>query len=91
MVRRKLNQKIIVTLGKRGLVAIDGDRALEVPGIPVSSVDTTGAGDCFVGYFSSQILKGLTLEDALIVANKAASISVQRNGAAPSIPFLNEL
>ncbi|PAM97077.1 hypothetical protein CJI59_36705, partial [Streptomyces sp. Alain-F2R5] len=62
-----------------------------VPGREVKAVDTTGAGDCFVGALASQLAIGRPLGDALAYANAAASICVQRMGAAPSMPTADEV
>ena len=84
-------QTICVTLGKRGAVALTGGEALIVRGRAVTAVDTTGAGDCFVGALAAQLASGVALRDALRYANVAASISVQRMGAAPSMPTADEV
>ncbi|WFU38679.1 ribokinase [Bradyrhizobium sp. CB82] len=85
------DQTICVTLGKRGVVALAGREELIVPGRMVQAVDTTGAGDCFVGALAAQLADGAALHDALAFANAAASISVQRMGAGPSMPTAEEV
>jgi ribokinase len=82
---------VCVTLGKRGVLALVEGESLLVPGRAVKAVDTTGAGDCFVGALASQLAGGRTLRDALAYANAAASICVQRMGAAPSMPTADEV
>jgi len=62
-----------------------------VPGRAVKAVDTTGAGDCFVGALAAQLADGAPLRAALAFANAAASISVQRMGAGPSMPTAAEV
>jgi ribokinase len=85
------SQTICVTLGKRGALAVtDGDTVV-VPGRHVRAVDTTGAGDCFVGALAAQLAKGVSLREAMGYANLAASICVQRMGAAPSMPSAAEI
>jgi ribokinase len=84
-------QIICVTLGKRGVVALAGREELTVAGRVVQAVDTTGAGDCFVGALAAQLSDGARLSDALTFANAAASISVQRMGAGPSMPTAAEV
>jgi ribokinase len=84
-------QTICVTLGKRGVLAMVDAEALMVRGRAVAAVDTTGAGDCFVGALAAQLSQGVPLRDALRYANIAASISVQRMGAAPSMPTADEV
>ena len=77
---------VCVTLGKRGLLAVVEGEPLTIPGREVKAVDTTGAGDCFVGALASQLAGGKLVIEALEYANAAASICVQRMGAAPSMP-----
>jgi ribokinase len=82
---------ICVTLGKRGVLALIDGEALMIAGRAVKAVDTTGAGDCFVGALASQLAGGRPIRDALDYANAAASICVQRMGAAPSMPTAAEV
>ena len=85
------NKIVCVTLGRRGVLALIDDKPLIVPGRAVKAVDTTGAGDCFVGAVAAKLATGKSIEDALDYANAAASISVQRMGAAPSMPIAAEV
>lgn len=85
------DQTICVTLGKRGVLALAGLEEFAVPGRAVRAVDTTGAGDCFVGTLAAQLAEGVSLRTALAFANAAASISVQRMGAGPSMPTAAEV
>lgn len=85
------DQTICVTLGKRGVLALAGREEIAVPGRVVKAVDTTGAGDCFVGALATQLAEGAVLRAALAFANAAASISVQRMGAGPSMPTAAEV
>jgi ribokinase len=82
---------ICVTLGKRGVLAIVRGEPTLIAGRAVKAVDTTGAGDCFVGALAAQLARGETIGDALEYANAAASICVQRMGAAPSMPTAAEV
>ncbi|MCK1361783.1 ribokinase [Bradyrhizobium sp. 199] len=85
------DQTICVTLGKRGVLALAGREEFAVPGRAVKAVDTTGAGDCFVGALAAQLAEGVALRAALTFANAAAAISVQRMGAGPSMPTAAEV
>ncbi|UWU71248.1 ribokinase [Bradyrhizobium sp. NC92] len=85
------DQTICVTLGKRGVLALAGRDEIAVAGRVVKAVDTTGAGDCFVGALAAQLAEGAPLREALTFANAAASISVQRMGAGPSMPTAGEV
>jgi ribokinase len=82
---------ICVTLGKRGAIALLNGEPFFIPGRPAKAVDTTGAGDCFVGAVAAALAAGNPIQDALGYANVAASICVQRMGAAPSMPTVAEV
>ncbi|MGJ4929514.1 ribokinase [Bradyrhizobium sp. HKCCYLS2038] len=85
------DQTVCVTLGARGAVAVTAGEARLVAGRAVKAVDTTGAGDCFVGALASRLSQGAAIADAIGYANVAASISVQRMGAGPSMPTAEEV
>ena len=85
------DQIVCVTLGKRGALALINGAPVLVPGRVVKAVDTTGAGDCFVGALAAQLAQGTPLREALGLANIAASICVQRMGASPSMPTRAEV
>lgn len=85
------DQTICVTLGKRGVLALAGREEIAVQGRAVTALDTTGAGDCFVGALAAQLADGAALRTALAFANAAASISVQRMGAGPSMPTAKDV
>jgi ribokinase len=82
---------ICVTLGKRGVLALVGGEPSLIAGRAVKALDTTGAGDCFVGALAAQLANAKAIRDALEYANAAASICVQRMGAAPSMPTAAEV
>jgi ribokinase len=82
---------ICITLGKRGVLALIDGQASVIAGRAVKAVDTTGAGDCFVGALASQLANGTAIRNSLDYANAAASICVQRMGAAPSMPTAAEV
>lgn len=85
-IKKCAGQAIIVTLGAQGTQIVDGNGALRIPARPVSVTDTTGAGDCFCGVLAASIAGGATLIDAVERATRAASIAVQRSGAAIAMP-----
>jgi ribokinase len=77
----------IITLGPAGFIlAQRGHAPIHVEGHKVEVLDTTGAGDCFAGWFAAELAEGRTLEDAARRANAAAAISVTRAGAGSSMP-----
>lgn len=85
------NAKIVLTVGSAGSIYTDGDKHFRQPGFRVKAVDTTAAGDTFSGFFIAGILCGMTEEEAMERASKAAAIAVTRPGAAPSIPTKSEV
>jgi len=89
--QRREDQIICVTLGERGLVALVDGKLLIIPGRKVEAVDSTGAGDCFVGALAARLADNQPVRSALEYANVAASICVQRLGAAPSMPTIAEV
>lgn len=84
-------QTVIVTQGDRGVSVITASAAEHRAARRVQIVDTTGAGDCFCGALAAALAHGKELMQALQWAQAAASISVGRNGAAPSMPTMAEL
>jgi ribokinase len=84
-------RSICITLGRRGVLALTGGEASLIPGRKVDALDTTGAGDCFVGALAAQLALEKPMREALTYANAAASICVQRMGAAPSMPTAVEV
>jgi ribokinase len=89
--RRAEDQIVCVTLGKRGAIALVGGEAIAIAGRAVNAVDSTGAGDCFVGALAARLAEGEAIGEALRYANFAASICVQRMGAGPSMPTRDEV
>lgn len=84
--------KIIVTYGSAGAAVLQhGKPRLWQDALKVKPVDTTGAGDTFLGYFVGRMAKGASDEECLRYATQAAALCVQRPGAAPSIPLLHEV
>lgn len=82
--------KIIVTMGSKGVKYFDGSEMKLVPSYNVEVVDTTGAGDTFCGGLAAALVKGDKLEDAIKFANKAAAISITKLGAQSGMPTLDE-
>lgn len=82
---------LILTLGDQGAYYGHKTNRLFMPANEVIPVDTTGAGDTFVGYFLAETVRGTKIEDCLKVATKAAALCVTREGAAASIPKRSEL
>lgn len=82
---------IVLTLGSEGSACISDDEYVEQSIYKVKAIDTTAAGDTYTGYFISGILNGKTIKESMDIASKASAIAVTRQGAAPSIPVLEEV
>jgi ribokinase len=82
---------IVATLGPRGALLSGPIGRYEAKGHKVNAVDTTGAGDCFIGGFAAALAKSASVPEAIDFANKAAAISVTRRGAASSFPIVAEV
>ena len=82
---------ILLTLGENGVYYTDAGKKLFVPAEKVTALDTTGAGDTFVGYFVAELVAGQPVEECLHTASRAAAICVTKQGAADSIPKKEEL
>lgn len=84
--------EVIVTLGAAGsLYAARGAEPFLVPAPRVTAVDSTGAGDTFVGALAVALAEGRPMRDALAWAAAAAALSVQRPGATASMPYRAEI
>ncbi len=84
-------ENIIVTLGSGGALIVNQTESLHSPGFAVSPVDTTAAGDAFVGAFASRWIMGATLAQAVRFANAAGALATTKLGAQPSLPHLAEV
>lgn len=82
---------VVITLGSKGSLIKEGDRYFSIEADKVEAVDTTAAGDTFCGAFCVGISEGLSIEDAVRMANTAAALTVTREGAQCSIPYRKEL
>jgi ribokinase len=83
--------EVVLTLGAEGAVARLGESVVRVPAVPASVVDTTAAGDTFLGFFVARRLAGDDVEQSLRAASAAASLAVSRRGAMASIPTWTEV
>jgi ribokinase len=91
LLKRFTDAAVILTLGARGALYTDRSGTFQVPGHRVAAVDTTAAGDTFIGYFLAQYVKGSDIRHCMAVACRAASLCATRPGAADSIPTLEEI
>ena len=84
---------VIVTLGGEGCRWINTDAGTDqmFPAIPVTPVDTTGAGDTFTGFLVAGLDRGLPMEQAISLGQQAGAIMVTRHGTADVIPDLKDI
>ncbi|TPG96101.1 ribokinase [Pseudomonas caspiana] len=83
--------KVIITLGAQGSLFANGKGFEHFPAPQVKAVDTTAAGDTFVGGFAAALAAGKGEGDAIRFGQVAAALSVTRAGAQPSIPTLSDV
>lgn len=82
---------VVLTLGSEGVVIVQpGEMNVEIPAFPVAAIDSTGAGDTFVGNLAHSLDAGQSLIEAARFASAAAALSVQKRGAQPSMPNKQE-
>jgi ribokinase len=89
-VAAKTTSRLVVTLGAAGAAVCEGDRITRVAAPPVRAVDTTGAGDAFVGAFAYGLARGLSPGAAAELGCRCAGVSVTRNGTQTSFPSVEE-
>lgn len=85
------NLALLITLGAKGARYEDPQTSVRVDAFKVEALDTTAAGDTFIGYFLASRAAALSVEDAMIRAAAASAMCVTRPGAIPSIPALSEV
>lgn len=84
---------IVVTMGAEGARWMNNKsgESFEMPGVKVSVVDTTGAGDTFAGYLAASLSQGKPPRESVQLAIKASALKVTRRGTADAIPSLGEV
>lgn len=84
-------KRIIMTMGSTGVWNVTADFAEFYPCNKVKAVDTTGAGDCFLGALAAHIANGRSIDEAIRFAMAASAITVTRAGAQQAMPVLDEV
>jgi len=82
---------VLLTLGEQGVCVAQQDQFHHLPGLPVNVVDTTAAGDTFIGAFATAIGSGMDELEAAMHAQYCAALTVTRLGAQSSIPHQHEV
>lgn len=82
---------VVITLGSQGALWTKNEICEHIPAVPVKAVDSTAAGDAFIGALACALAKGRPIAAGLRLAAAAAALSVTRSGAQPSLPWRSEL
>ena len=88
---KKYPNKLIVTLGKDGLIYSNGKNIINLPALNVKVADTTGAGDTFAGNLAAFISMGLDLDSSIKKAMYASALKIQKKSAQEGMPYPQEL
>ena len=87
----QLKNTVIITLGGEGAIGAHGGMLWQVDALPVPAIDTTGAGDCFVGVLAAALLRGAAIPEAMQRAAVAGSLACTVIGAMPSFPTRDKI
>lgn len=82
---------VLVTLGAQGVAVIDAAGERHLPAQVVKAVDTTAAGDTFIGGLAAGLVEGMSVDAAAALGQSASALCVTRHGAQPSIPYRREI
>lgn len=89
--KRFPDKELIMTVGKHGSYYQMGETRIHQDIFPCKVVDTTAAGDTFIGYYIASLIKGYDTRQALDIASKASSLAVSRKGSLDSAPYADEV
>jgi ribokinase len=92
--RRLINRgvkEVIVTLGEKGCMYVNSERSRSFQAYQVNAVDTTAAGDSFIGGLAVALSEGKAIEEAISFAMAAAALTVTKKGAQSSLPYRREV
>lgn len=84
-------KNVIVTLGSKGALLVSNKQVAQVNAYKINVVDTTAAGDAFIGGFASALLRGVEIEEAVKYANACGALATTKFGAQPSLPTKEEV
>lgn len=84
-------KNILVTMGVSGSGCVTDGTYIHADSFKVNAIDTTAAGDTYVGAFITRLSEGATVKEAMTFASKASSVTVTRKGAQQSIPVRSEV
>lgn len=86
----KIHTTVIITLGKSGVVLKDNENIFHVPSHEVKAIDTTGAGDSFIGGVVYGLSQEHSIKNVIQFANKVSSLTVKHKGGSESFPLLKD-
>ena len=89
--RQRGADRVVVTLGEQGVAVVDDTGERHLPAQVVKAIDTTAAGDTFIGGLAVALVEGQPLDAAVMLGQRASALCVTRHGAQPSIPYRREL
>lgn len=81
----------VITLGSHGSACRIGEKIVRVDSYSVPNVDTTAAGDAYIGALASALVQGEHMENCMRFATKAAALTITKQGAQQAIPYRNEI
>jgi len=84
-------KQVVMTLGERGALIVTSSSSTHVPAVPMSAVDTTGAGDAFNAGLATALASGANLEAAVQFAVVTGGLAVTKEGVIPSLPSCDEV
>jgi len=86
------NFTVIVTMGDKGALIVDkfDNEIKHIPAFKIDVVDTTAAGDAFIGGFASALLRGVEIKEAVKYGNACGALAATKFGAQPSLPTKEE-
>ena len=84
-------KELIVTLGSKGSLYINAEKSFLKPAYKVEAIDTTAAGDSFIGALAVALSNSKTMEEAMDFASKVGALSVMKEGAQSSLPTLKDV
>ena len=89
--RSRTGAAVVVTLGAKGVMVLDDAGTERIPALPITPLDTTGAGDAFNGILAAELAAGTDLRTAARWAAAGASLSTRMAGAQAGLPTRDEV